>query len=492
MSLLIPLLILALVAADDPTLAPASPPEPEATCQLSLPEAIRIGLDNSETVRLIYVSAGGTFGGNFRYGILQTGTQSPPSQLNVHTSSLDGDWMFADATPSVYAGPNNAEAIVARLDPDVSVWRFKADVMAHLRSIEQTYWALSFQHANLASLEAAVRMAGEILKREQANFEGGRNSGDIAEAERQLENLKLSLVTAKSNLLTAERQLRKVLGLPAIDDRRIVLTTAPSEEKVEPEWNTIRDQMFAMQPDIALQRERIATADLQAAVTANTPDLTAELVAKERQERDQRLDHLRQLIGQTTHELVRCDQEVVAGYRRFQSAQRVKVAAQRRLDAQRAFDEEGRITVDRMLDAISRHADATSQEAQSKASYNTSIAALEEAKGTLLIYEGVTIVGKPSARKRYIQARDQQAGHGQFHVPLDGTYRPQPTFEPPSPDPVARDLPPNVENAPIRAVFDAPTAAPKAPETTTYKLRASVAGLKLIDVEVEVNTPTPK
>ncbi len=153
MSPLTPLLILTLVAADGPTPAPASPTELEAVCQLSLPEAIRIGLDNSETVRLIYVSAGGSLGGNFRYGILQTGAQSPPSRLNlnIHTSSPDGDRMFADATPSVYAGPNNAEAIVARLDPNVSVWRFKADVMAHLRSIEQTYWALSFQHANLAS-----------------------------------------------------------------------------------------------------------------------------------------------------------------------------------------------------------------------------------------------------------------------------------------------------------------------------------------------------
>ena len=247
-----------------------------------------------------------------------------------------------------------------------------------------------------------------------------------------------------------------------------------------------------MQPDIALQRERIATADLQAAVTANTPDLSAEQVAKERQERDQQLSRLRQLIGQTTHELVRCDQEVVAGYQRFQSAQKVKVVAQRRLDAQRAFYEEGRITVDRILDAINRLADATNQEAQSKASYNTSIAALEEAKGTLLIYEGVTIVSKPSPRRRYIQARDQRAGHGQFHVPIDGTYRPRPIDEPPPTAPVARNIPPKVEDAPIRAVFNPPTAAPKAPGTTIYKVRASVAGLNLIDVEVEVNQPAPK
>ena len=59
-------------------------------------------------------------------------------------------------------------------------------------------------------------------------------------------------------------------------------------------------------------------------------------------------------------------------------------AAQIRLESARAYYEEGRtgFTIDRLLDAVSQYANAIAQEAQFKASYNTSIAALEEAKGT--------------------------------------------------------------------------------------------------------------
>ena len=37
---------------------------------------------------------------------------------------------------------NRAPIVVQRLQTDVSVWRFKAEVMAMVRSIEQQYWAL--------------------------------------------------------------------------------------------------------------------------------------------------------------------------------------------------------------------------------------------------------------------------------------------------------------------------------------------------------------
>ena len=140
---------------------------------------------------------------------------------------------------------------------------------------------------------------------------------------------------------------------------------------------------------------------------------------------------LQQIVHQTTHSLARFFLEVDANYKQFRTAQRLRAAAQQRLEAQRAFYEEGRITIDRLLDAVSQYANAIAQEAQYKTSYNTSIAALEEAKGTLLAYDNIAVAEGPSPRKAYIQAKDQRAGHGQFHVPLDGSYRPQPINGPP-------------------------------------------------------------
>src|SRR5206468_12256886 len=87
---------------------------------------------------------------------------------------------------------------------------------------------------------------------------------------------------------------------------------------------------------------------------------------------------LQQIVHQTTHSLARFFLEVDANYKQFKTASRFRAAAAQRLEAQRAFYEEGRITIDRYLDAVSQYASAVASEAQFKTSYNISIVALEE------------------------------------------------------------------------------------------------------------------
>ena len=95
--------------------------------------------------------------------------------------------------------------------------------MAHVRTIEQLYWKLSQAHAQLWASDRAVQHGEEILKREQAKQKEGRGkAADILEAEQRLEQFQLDLVTKTSDVITAERQLRKLLGLSRADDRRIM------------------------------------------------------------------------------------------------------------------------------------------------------------------------------------------------------------------------------------------------------------------------------
>src|SRR4029077_5657413 len=145
---------------------------------------------------------------------------------------------------------NRAPIVIARLNADSAVWRFKAAVMEMCRSVEQQYWALSQQQVQLWSRETAVSLGEEILKRELAELEVGRGTAaDVAEARQQLEGFKLQLVTATSDVITTERQLRNILGMPPADNRRIVPVSAPSEARVEPDWETSVAQMLAFQPD---------------------------------------------------------------------------------------------------------------------------------------------------------------------------------------------------------------------------------------------------
>ena len=337
---------------------------------------------------------------------------------------------------------NRANIVIARLNADASVWNFKAAIMAHVRSIEQQYWALSQQQISLWSRETAVRLGEEILRRERAELEVGRaTTADVAEAEQQLENFRLNLVTATSDVVTTERQLRNILGLPPADNRRIVPDTAPTEARLQPDWETSVAQMLAYQPDIVQQQLLVRLTELQLLLARNQllPQLNlnalyqfnglgatldgAESVssggglnvvdpiislknrnaglntqprnvkdfnqwqvgltfsapigfraplANTRQAQYQLLRQrafLQQIVHQTTHSLSRFFLEVDANYKQFRTAQRLRAAAQLRLEAQRAFYEEGRITIDRLLDAVSQYANAIAQEAQYKTSY---------------------------------------------------------------------------------------------------------------------------
>jgi hypothetical protein len=154
---------------------------------------------------------------------------------------------------------------------------------------------------------------------------------------------------------------------------------------------------------------------------------------------------LQQVVHQTTHSLARFFLEIDANYKQFKTASRLRAAAALRLESQRAYYEEGRITIDRFLDAVSQYATAVATEAQYKTTYNISIVALEEAKGTLLAYDNIAVAEGPHPGKAYTQARDIQGAHRRFPIAPDGPQVPPRQVGPLNPDPADNNPPPGAD-----------------------------------------------
>jgi outer membrane protein TolC len=443
---------------------------------------------------------------------------------------------------------NRAPIVIARLNADAAVWRFKAEVMAHCRSVEQQYWNLAQSHVQLWSSDRAVSLAQEILNRENAELVVGRGTvADVAEAAQRLEQFNLDLVTRTSDVITTERQLRNILGLPPADNRRIIPVTPPTEARLEPDWDASLAQMLNFQPDIVQQQILVRVAELQlliarnqllpqlslnalyqlnglgqsldssfAVMTGSTLKALNPVIANE-----QRLAglesnpglysnfvtwqvgftfqmplgmrsplantrsaqytllraraYLQQVFHQTTHSLARFFLEIDANYKQFKTASRLRAAAAQRLDAQRAYYEEGRITIDRFLDAVSQYATAVATEAQYKTTYNISIVALEEAKGTLLAYDNIAVAEGPNPRKAYIQARDIQDAHKQHHIPPDGPMVPMKPVGPLNPDPSGSNPPPGVDD-PLPQPLPGPSG-PLGPRPTSVAPHTSATTL---------------
>ena len=153
-----------------------------------------------------------------------------------------------------------------------------------------------------------------------------------------------------------------------------------------------------------------------------------------------------------THQLARYFLEIDANYKQFKTASRLRAAAAQRLDAQRAYYEEGRITIDRFLDAVSQYAQAVATEAEYKTLYNISIIVFEEAKGTLLAYNNIAVAEGPQPRKAYVQAKDIQNAHRKLPIPHDGPIYNPPVSGPVNPDPVPANPPPGVQPGNVPAL----------------------------------------
>jgi outer membrane protein TolC len=463
---------------------------------------------------------------------------------SAYTSNFTFQFMHPLLGGDQQTGPsglqaNRAPIVIARLQADSTVWQFKQQVLALVRSVEQQYWALAQQHVQLWSREFAVQLAEEILRREQVEQQYGKSTvADVAEAEQQLENFRLQYIQATQDIIVTERQLRNLLGLPPSDGKRIIPASAPTEARVEPDWDTAVAQTIAYAPDIVIQQMAVRIAELNLVVARNQLlprlDLTAQygwnglgrhldgaLSTQTNgllQAIDPRISNLQQNAGlnvtpgqyrnfenwqvglafsapigfrgplannkaaqnallrqraflqqtthQTLHSVSRYFQEIDANYKLFKTAQRAREAAAQRLDVQRARYEVGQILIDRYLDAVAQWANAVAEEARYKTQYNTSIIALEEAKGTLLAYNNIAVMEGPSPNKAYIQARDQQNGHVQF--PARGgapTNLRSGRTGPYVADPVTPAVPPDANPNPYRPAMPAPVG-PLGPSPT--------------------------
>lgn len=308
-------------------------------------------------------------------------------------------------------GESRGGTVITLADEREDPWEFKTEVLTYVRSVEDLYWSLAQAYAELASLKRAVALTEEVLRRERtAQAAGHGTAADAAEAMQRLEQYRLDLLVQESEVNATERQLRQVLGLSPAASRRIVPETGPVELRVQPDWKDCRMAMIAARPDIAEQRAIVQASALRLLV-ARGPGLlfspvdpateAARSSAADREAQSifsKQRDYLEQIVHQATHTLARFVLEADAGYQQVETAAKLTAAATRRLETQRASYEQGRITIDRYLEAIHQDSRAHCREARARSSYHKVLAALEETKGTLLESRGITVADPPRPR----------------------------------------------------------------------------------------------
>jgi outer membrane protein TolC len=355
---------------------------------------------------------------------------------------------------------NRGPLLIARANYDWSIRQFDVNVRTLLRDVENAYWQLYFTYQDLYSREVGMRQALATWQKEKNKLDVGTAAKpDVAQAREQFEFFRAARTQALSRVLSAERSLRELMGLPPDDNRKIIPKDEPTIAEYEPNWDAGVLEAMDGRPELSAQRLAMRAAEIEVARQKNglLPDLTLfgnYAISGLDNQYDQSIDRLtdnsftdwtlairyRRQIGERSanaavrraemsltreraelrnlehtilHDLHEAYQNLVTSYDLIQIQKDRRQAAAEQLQAREEFYRQGRYTIDILLQAQTTFADALRDESQAIAQYNQALAQWQFAKGTTLTNDNVALVeeGMSLVKERFLRNRWKQWVH---------------------------------------------------------------------------------
>lgn len=362
------------------------------------------------------------------------------------------------------ASINNARIEIARTNTRVSVLDFRKQLEETLFNVEKTYWQLAQAEKSVEILERLLQRtentADILLKR----FGQEVSRVQTSQAAASVEARRSALVRARSQVVELSYTLKRLMSDPnlPVAGPEVVLTASPPV--IDPLRFTLSEQIDAAMEnrfDLGQQLLRIEAAGIVTRVARNNLlpalnlvgnigaqglDSTMEeswydqnsfdnltyqigfqfeipignraanaIMKRTLLQRQQAIEQYEALVKVAAEEVSSSLNSVNATWALFVTSRQARFAAEDALNALQERENRGDpLTpdfVNRKLDAQSRLADQEEAEAEAVANYQTAVAQLERAKGTLLRYNNVQLAEQklPFAYKTsYFNTRSAQ------------------------------------------------------------------------------------
>lgn len=331
---------------------------------------------------------------------------------------------------------------IAQANRRQSIQTFRATVQAQLRDVELAYWQLHYAHRDLATRQEAVAYARTMWENEKQRLALGTSwKGDVAQAREQYEVFRIDANAAENQVLAAENQFRRVLGISGWDGRQVVVVDEATETEAHVDWPSAVASAMQNRPELRAQQEAVQAAKLELYRARNglLPDVA--LVGNYSitgldDDYDQSLNRLtegrysdwtlgfvyRQPIGrrpasaavrrsqatlrrqgallqklehEIQHELQGAYQDLAASWRTLALHGSRLAAATVQLkaltDRRREGDPQRRVSLDLLLRTYVSYTVAQLEEAWAVTRYNQTITQWEYAKGTILDHSSVVV-----------------------------------------------------------------------------------------------------
>lgn len=392
-------------------------------------------------------------------------TQPLLSGRGTQVNRIAGPQTFQQAASGF---TNNIDGVViGRIRHDVSLADFEIGVRDLMRDVEDAYWELYFAYRDLEARkigrDSALATWQKIKALQDAGGEGGEADKE-AQARSQYYLFRSQVETALTSLFRIETRLRFMMGLAHTDHRLIRPIDEPTAAMVHFDWSTIHVEAITRRAEIRRQQWQVKRRELELIAARNQllPRLDLggryrwlgagdELLRSDRNGIPPFLDgsnafesltsgdyqewqidlqftlpigfrraltgvrHHQLLLArerkiledlelQHSHNLADAERDLQLNYRTALTNFHRRVASQDEVDAVNAVYDSGTVTLDLLLDAQRRRAEAESAFYRSVVDYNRAIMLVHYNKGSLLEYNGVYLAEGPWPGKAYFDA----------------------------------------------------------------------------------------
>lgn len=173
-------------------------------------------------------------------------------------------------------GQGTEGILIARIRQDQQRAEFDRQVNTMLLNVETAYWNLFSAYYNLAAQEEGLKQSLDAYAffRERAE-KGTVRKQLMYQSEAQYELFRTQVVTARGQVLTAERQLRGVLGMRSDDGTRLVPIDEPTLVPYRPDYQEIANEALQYRPELIIGRQELKARQLDLVLQKNLrrPDL---------------------------------------------------------------------------------------------------------------------------------------------------------------------------------------------------------------------------
>ncbi|MCS7238534.1 MAG: TolC family protein [Thermoguttaceae bacterium] len=167
--------------------------------------------------------------------------------------------------PGIYQG-----VVIARINTDISLTDFEAEVRDLVFGVERAYWELYYAYRSLNALNRALGEALDTWQKVRAEYDAGKASiQDEGLARHQYFLLRSLAEQSQANLFRREASLRYVMGLAPADGRLIRPSDEPTTAKFVFDWNAAHAEALVRSVNLRRQRWRVKQRELELAAAKN-------------------------------------------------------------------------------------------------------------------------------------------------------------------------------------------------------------------------------